>query len=356
MEFFDSKEEVIEVQLTQYGKLLLAKGKLRPFYYAFYDDGVAYDSQHLGFEESQNKSEDRIKEETPRMKTQNMVFGSETKVKEHNKLVDTGVASLYEDYEFVPDPNERDNFLKYPLYCMPFYSGKKTPTLEAITDMPLFLTSSGVTYFTGSNVNLPIPQANAEVNYYIHRTHPPEGFVRMEDRPELSDAQKAEAALNYGTQDLLGDTVFFLDGNQIDVEGDGMFIEMFEALDNVDMSAQDYELEVFEIQESMLADNNRETILIPLRFEENNNMVDSLCIQQYFNMSIDDDVPEDRYRSNRGPRGKLFNRPPKPASPSEVVVTNPYSNVEFKDDLDCQEASIQSTSPGGTDSGGGGAY
>jgi hypothetical protein len=49
MEFFDKKEDVIEVQLTQYGKLLLAKGKFRPMYYAFYDDAVMYESQRGGF-------------------------------------------------------------------------------------------------------------------------------------------------------------------------------------------------------------------------------------------------------------------------------------------------------------------
>ena len=40
MEFFDKKEEVIDLQLTQYGKYLLSLGKLRPIFYAFYDDNT----------------------------------------------------------------------------------------------------------------------------------------------------------------------------------------------------------------------------------------------------------------------------------------------------------------------------
>jgi len=35
MAFFDKKEEVIDIQLTQYGKHLLSKGLFRPVSYAF---------------------------------------------------------------------------------------------------------------------------------------------------------------------------------------------------------------------------------------------------------------------------------------------------------------------------------
>ena len=38
--FFDKKEEVINIELTQYGKHLLSKGKFRPEYYAFYDQRI----------------------------------------------------------------------------------------------------------------------------------------------------------------------------------------------------------------------------------------------------------------------------------------------------------------------------
>ena len=40
MSLFDSKEEVIELVLTGYGKHKLSIGEFEPEYYAFYDDGV----------------------------------------------------------------------------------------------------------------------------------------------------------------------------------------------------------------------------------------------------------------------------------------------------------------------------
>ena len=44
MKFFNQKEEVIDIQMTLYGKYLLSKGKFKPVYYCFFDDYVLYDA------------------------------------------------------------------------------------------------------------------------------------------------------------------------------------------------------------------------------------------------------------------------------------------------------------------------
>ena len=75
--FFDRKEDVIDLELTQYGKYLLSKGKMKPAYYAFYDDDILYDSDYTGISEEQNRTEDRIRLETPRPKTQYVYSGIE---------------------------------------------------------------------------------------------------------------------------------------------------------------------------------------------------------------------------------------------------------------------------------------
>ena len=81
MTFFNKKEEVLQLKLTQYGKYLLSRGELIPKYYAFFDDAVLYDSQHAGFEEQQNNIEPRIQEDTPANKTQHIFSGAETNIK-----------------------------------------------------------------------------------------------------------------------------------------------------------------------------------------------------------------------------------------------------------------------------------
>tara|TARA_Y100000034_G_scaffold135021_1_gene205362 strand:+ start:722 stop:1714 length:993 start_codon:yes stop_codon:yes gene_type:complete len=62
MEFFNKKEDVIDLQLTQFGRMLFSKGKFNPVYYSFFDDNIMYDSAKASFDEIQNRSEERIRE------------------------------------------------------------------------------------------------------------------------------------------------------------------------------------------------------------------------------------------------------------------------------------------------------
>ncbi len=51
----DKKEEVIDIELTPYGKQLLSMGKMKPAYYAFFDDNIMYDAEYAGNIEETNK-------------------------------------------------------------------------------------------------------------------------------------------------------------------------------------------------------------------------------------------------------------------------------------------------------------
>ena len=75
MSFFNKKEEVINIQLTRFGKYKLAQGKFQPKYYQFFDDDIIYNSDFAGFTEKQNDSEKRILEDTPRLKKNIAVTG-----------------------------------------------------------------------------------------------------------------------------------------------------------------------------------------------------------------------------------------------------------------------------------------
>ena len=101
MEFFDRKEEVMDIQLTQYGKHLLSLGRFRPSHYAFFDDDIVYDLKFVTGSENQNNSEDRIKE-TPRLKTQYVFSGIETEITKNTQLVRPGWMTdwepVYDEY------------------------------------------------------------------------------------------------------------------------------------------------------------------------------------------------------------------------------------------------------------------
>ena len=66
MKFLNGKEQVIDIQITSYGRHLISKGKFKPEYYSFFDDGILYDNEYAGITEAQNDIQNRIKNDTPR--------------------------------------------------------------------------------------------------------------------------------------------------------------------------------------------------------------------------------------------------------------------------------------------------
>ena len=81
MKFFNTQEEVLDIQLTQEGKRNLAKGKFKPTYYAFFDSDVLYDVSYSGGTELQNETVPRILSETPRLHAQYQRSGVESNFK-----------------------------------------------------------------------------------------------------------------------------------------------------------------------------------------------------------------------------------------------------------------------------------
>ena len=86
MTFFNKKEEVLDVQLTQLGKYLLSKGKLKPHFYVFSDDEILYDLSYGGEEkkETAKDASNRIQKDTQRMRALYEHDGVETRVKSLN--------------------------------------------------------------------------------------------------------------------------------------------------------------------------------------------------------------------------------------------------------------------------------
>ena len=75
MEFFDKKQDVVDIQLTQFGKNLLARGAFKPVYYRFFDDDVLYNAECANIFEEQNRTHDRIIE-SQRLKSQYCTIGA----------------------------------------------------------------------------------------------------------------------------------------------------------------------------------------------------------------------------------------------------------------------------------------
>ena len=99
MEFFNKKEEVIDLKLTQFGRHLLSKGKFKPVFYSFFDDNILYDGSKADVVELQNDAEKRIRE-TPTMHHQ-VSFSSLEKEfnNNYNKVLSGEVTATSEDLQ-----------------------------------------------------------------------------------------------------------------------------------------------------------------------------------------------------------------------------------------------------------------
>lgn len=90
MSFFNKKEEVVEIQLTQYGKYLLSKGKFKPVFYSFSDDDILYDiSYGENKVELKKESFERIQEQTVRLRPIYDHESAEDRVKRRNEQIST---------------------------------------------------------------------------------------------------------------------------------------------------------------------------------------------------------------------------------------------------------------------------
>jgi len=185
MKFLNGKEEVIDIEITSYGRYLISKGKFKPTYYSFFDDGVLYDSQYANVTESQNSIQGRIKNETPRLQAQANYAGSETKVKkiadrfqevekdfvvlttsdtpgDPNGRLITYTALEPKENAFVPPiQSDADKFysLKYPIGSSDLNTDN-APSWSVSTLKGVISSSSN--HLTGAFINEKIPQLNLD--------------------------------------------------------------------------------------------------------------------------------------------------------------------------------------------------
>ena len=102
MSFFDKKQDVLDVKLTQFGKNLLARGAFKPVYYRFFDDDVLYNADAADIEETQKRSEERI-QEAQMLRTQHLVTGVETRFDQNQNLINSGSLPTFMEIKRRPE-------------------------------------------------------------------------------------------------------------------------------------------------------------------------------------------------------------------------------------------------------------
>ena len=171
MGFFDKKEDVLDFQLTEYGKHLLGEGKLQPAYYAFFDDDILYDVSGSGITEVQNEAQQRIQADTPRMKVIPTRKGAETRVREFLNNLQTAIGNSNSDpadlvgvFKEQQPFSDKGRLAAHPLGRSSLNSRYNPAWHLEILSQPEVLTSSAQYLSNGDSIEN-IPQINIDVDY-----------------------------------------------------------------------------------------------------------------------------------------------------------------------------------------------
>lgn len=235
MRFLNQKEEVIDVVMTQYGKLLFSIGKFKPVYYAFLDDSIIYNSEYCYVSESQNSVKTRIEEESPKFQAQAIFDGVETNYYKNSKI----------DFQNVNDRN--------------FSAGKCLGTSEnGNIYVPAFRVD-----FHKSEIDEVLPFLSGAYSGLVHIPQlnlSPEYYVTVETTSSLGDK-------NF---DLFRSSVFS-DGTYLKIEEEPILLSIEE--ENTQFLTENFDIEVFKIEswgnfgtDTLSGGTTKKEEWIPLKF------------------------------------------------------------------------------------------
>jgi len=294
MEFFNKKEEVLDLQLTQYGKYLLSIGKLNPAYYTLHDDNVIYDRQfsNSSSAELQNEARVRIQSDTPILKTQ------------YNFISIDAMQSKASDFQ---DIKERTEVVSRPLATSNLGSDK-IPSWNIHTLGGTLLTGSTTSVITSSASSIvqEIPQIGAEVTYYITPVMMDGTFTEGEiEEVDQGYADGIPQDILEGI-DITFETEVLPDGSSFLIDKDDLILQIVE--DNAPMGNDNFEVEVFEVK-ATASGGTTTTELIPMVFkkepilivndilveavEEDDVEIDSTFVEYYFDLELDGEINSD---------------------------------------------------------------
>lgn len=281
MKFFNKKEDVLDIKLTTYGRHLLSLGKFDPVYYAFYDDGVIYDSQHAGFGEEQNDTETRIQNQTPTLKTQHCFSGAEKRVTQ--EIVRQEVPDRIHSLNGLLGNSDLSSN-RAPAWDLNFYQGKVEGESHILS---------------GSTIpNQEIPQIDIMCTYKSY----------MLDFKKVDPIDLDKEAILEGSDP--NSTRIAPDGTFIRIVPEDLLIDINE--ENTEYLRDNYDIEVFLVEETTEIEGVVEKLL-PLLFQKEQEMIvngilldehelpnnksvdtstDKKYVNYYFNIYVDEQIGE----------------------------------------------------------------
>ena len=340
MSFFDRKEEVIDLQMTQFGKQLFADGEFKPVYYAFFDDDIIYDVNYTGHTEAQNETSERIKTAV-RPKTQYVHYGIETEFHNVLKEIKTedpdakiGREQDVERHFTLPSPiGSSDLMSDYaPAWSISFLKGD--------------ILSSSLALSSSSDPIQHVPQIETRVKYETYYGEP-----RVTDELGALDSLAPEPTsdADFLEPEAILSAFEEVTGTSLNLEEDGLLISIEE--ENAFYEKENFDIEIFEVGISgsltpMYFANNgeiQESVSDLQLIGEDENFedlfVDSKFVEYYMNIFTDDEIDESILHNYEISRSKdSFIDPMRDEEDRiEVIRRGPstFESLPFEDPEDC---------------------
>jgi hypothetical protein len=294
MTFMNKKEEIIQFELTTYGRHLLSQGKLKPEYYAFYDDDILYDIGKANSSETQGQIKKRILEETPYLRTQVSFSDLDRRLYKTENI-------RFEDDISYPITEERENYMLYPIGTSNMSEKQMAPCWDVKYLHGSSSSATKVLKNTSSDLSLPyreIPQINFNLDYEIEvKNH----LYEDEDTSFLDKTNPNQPL-----------TATAVDGTYVSIKESQLMAYILEK--NGFNYNDSFEIEVF------LEDDTDNKVLIPLRFFDTRTPIqqiendlllsadelsrnydpsfiedldDPRYVEHYFNFRVDSEIPEE---------------------------------------------------------------
>ena len=290
-QFINRQEEVLEIELTPYGKHLFSQGKFDPQFYSFYDDDILYDGACGGLLETQNDIVTRIKN-TERLSLYSNFSGSV-----RNNQTNSNITS--DSFQKLTAANAK--FFRCMGNNSPWSDYSPAWMVSTMDDSALFKVDSTNNFYSyRSESSIPVISATLQMEY----SGSSEDFIyNGEVVPFTSYATIIEDRLLIDIQEL--NTIFKVGGNY-DVEifklpRDQTGEEQIRQLNFIDPDSSNSEFLYNQIEDPYLVSY----LQSDARLENLFPVLDASYVEYYLNVRVDTeitDVPDFRnglYSTNR---------------------------------------------------------
>ena len=304
MSFFNKKEEVLDIELTQLGKYLLSKGKFKPVFYVFSDDEILYNVEYVGGSpEKAKKTSTRIQKETPRFKTLYEHDGVESRVlalngheiskqrglgwqaRKTGRVEELPAGELYgSDFLTSEKMGADDRNLVRNMIGNSIVGEQVTPSWDVESIMDGNITAVNVSS-SSPNIGIKRPVLNIEVDYNL----------KAEPIPSTDPDYNFSRDQFEGTYSGIESEITFTDQMRLQVEDNAIVLSMIEH--GVEYKKNNFDVEFFEVElkEVKTKQGNAEVESLKRIYSTKTarEMASRDYIEEYFEFMVDQEIADE---------------------------------------------------------------